>query len=222
MSCGCGQRNCSCSLSALIALIKNAKDSEIAVLCTSQGVPVIVQYEFSTSNPEGAAAIPYMAWNVDGTPFQGNVADLVACSGGGGGGGIAYATYPICDNGTTKFVQLCGTDCGEINITYVDKLRIPTTAPSDWSLVSIGACDLIGEATLTRLTVTASGTIAAGKYSVAISNIGSAAGVVDGQTIAVGQSINMTAIDKNNTLYLLPAITYDGTGTTLSITTMEV
>ncbi len=72
---------------------------------------------------------------------------------------------------------------------------------------------------VTSVSATGSGTVAAGKYSVSVLNAGSANGTFNGQTILPSQSITLTGYYDNfdSIFYRLPAIAYDGTGTTLSI-----
>lgn len=57
---------------------------------------------------------------------------------------------------------------------------------------------------------TTSGTISAGKYSVSISNVGTADGTVKTVTLKPGETVNFDAGAINNTL---DAIAYNATGT---------
>ena len=57
---------------------------------------------------------------------------------------------------------------------------------------------------------TSSGTISAGKYSVSISNVGTADGTVKTVTLKPGETVNFDAGAINNTL---DAIAYNATGT---------
>lgn len=77
-----------------------------------------------------------------------------------------------------------------------------------------------GASVLTRSAVTGAGSVAAGAYSVTIANVGSANGTVLGVAILPGQVLNFdTVADEANKVFeLLPAIAYDGTGTTLHLT----
>lgn len=63
----------------------------------------------------------------------------------------------------------------------------------------------------------AAGNVAAGAKSVTVYNAGAANGLVLGQAIKVGESLTWSAGGINNTL---SAISYDGTGTELVITTV--
>jgi hypothetical protein len=65
------------------------------------------------------------------------------------------------------------------------------------------------------LSTTGSGSTSAGVYSVSIANVGAAAGIVNGQSIPAGTTLNFDAGVLNNTL---GAITYNATGTTFIIT----
>lgn len=67
------------------------------------------------------------------------------------------------------------------------------------------------------LRATGAGNVAAGAKSVSVYNAGPASGLVLGQTIKSGESFTWSAGDMNNTL---GAISYDGTGTELVITTV--
>ena len=147
-------------------------------------------------------------------------------SGGGGGSGVGLFEYFICDDGNPKIVQVCGTSCGTLDVTYLDLDRTPTTEPVDWDNVTAGACpDFVSNATVgvARVTATGAGSVTGGALGVSITNVGSANGVVLGEPIYPSQSINLGAIynNFNNNFYFLPAIDYDGTGTTLSITVMS-
>jgi hypothetical protein len=70
---------------------------------------------------------------------------------------------------------------------------------------------------LDRRTDATGSPIAAGLRSVTCFNAGAANGTFQGSTIAPGESVTFTAGGENDTL---PAITYDGTGTTLVISTV--
>lgn len=62
------------------------------------------------------------------------------CSAGGDGSGVFNFEYFICDNGTQKIVQICGTSCGEYNVNYLAFDRSESTEPADWNLVTAGSC----------------------------------------------------------------------------------
>lgn len=80
-----------------------------------------------------------------------------------------------------------------------------------------------GEFSVARLDATSSGTITAGAFSISIANVGNANGIVLGENIVPNQTINITAMQNPVTrkLLLLPSISYDGTGTTLSVLIMR-
>ena len=64
---------------------------------------------------------------------------------------------------------------------------------------------------------TGAGSITAGAYSISIANVGSAAGTVAGVSIPAGTTINWSA-EFNN---YLASVSYNATGTTFIITTIE-
>ena len=69
----------------------------------------------------------------------------------------------------------------------------------------------IGASRVTNISrPTSSGTISAGKYSVSISNVGTADGTVKTVTLKPGETVNFDAGAINNTL---DAIAYNATGT---------
>ena len=74
-----------------------------------------------------------------------------------------------------------------------------------------------------RSVVSDAGTISAGKASVTISNVGEAAGSVGGVLLYPGQSVSWSAYADpvNNQFVRLPAIAYNGAGTTLHLVTQD-
>tara|TARA_B100000965_G_scaffold371426_1_gene360314 strand:- start:1293 stop:1523 length:231 start_codon:yes stop_codon:yes gene_type:complete len=62
-----------------------------------------------------------------------------------------------------------------------------------------------------------SDTISAGKVYIEIQNVGSAAGVVDGASLPAGKTVSWTAPGGDE----LGEVTFDGTGTTLLVTTLS-
>lgn len=78
-------------------------------------------------------------------------------------------------------------------------------------------------ANVERRTETAAGNTPGGDLSVSFTNVGSANGVVAGQAIYPGQTVNITAFTNEFTkiVSFVPLISYDGTGTTLSIIIMN-
>lgn len=91
---------------------------------------------------------------------------------------------------------------------------VPVTIASDqWAA---------GSTTLTRTSTATSGTVAAGAYSVTIANVGGSDGTVLTVAIKPGQTLNFNAVADNAAQIFkkLPAIAYDGTGTTLLLTVM--
>jgi hypothetical protein len=77
-------------------------------------------------------------------------------------------------------------------------------------------------AVVTRLIATSTGAILAGAYEITIENQGIAMGTVNGVPLAVGEKIQLKAFtdESTKTFRKLPSITYDGTGTFLSITVL--
>lgn len=121
-----------------------------------------------------------------------------------------------------------------VRLRFSTQLDTSTTVPVDaWNLdgskyggditalVSCAAGGSTAAATVTRSTPTGSGTIIAGKLSISIVNIGSASGTVDGETLVANQAWNISVLEFENVSYTLPAVTYNATGTTFSITVME-
>jgi hypothetical protein len=68
------------------------------------------------------------------------------------------------------------------------------------------------------LSTTTSGTTPIGAYSVSIANVGSAAGVVNAQSIPAGTTLNFDGGVLNNTI---SPLVYNATGTTFIITWLE-
>ncbi len=129
-------------VSSLTCGMGSSIDSPIIFLCNpDSGDIVIVRYKFSFIDGQ-QTNIPVDAWNLNGTPYTGDITLLVNCSsgGGGGGGGIGLAEYFICDNGLQKIVSLCGTSCGTVVVSFLLLNRLPTAAPSDWNKVTLGSC----------------------------------------------------------------------------------
>jgi len=76
-----------------------------------------------------------------------------------------------------------------------------------------------GTATVAPIIAAGSGTVTSGANRVTVQNVGPAAGVVAGVALAIGQSVEFNAFSNPavSIYYSLPAITYDGTGTSLFI-----
>ena len=66
--------------------------------------------------------------------------------------------------------------------------------------------------------VNQTGAVASGLYSFSIANVGSAAGLVDGEVLPAGVTINFDAGALNNTL---GGLSFDATGTTFVVTTIS-
>lgn len=69
-------------LCQILSALKNIRDSEVVLLCDpgNSNAPVIVRYQFLTQ-ASSQTQLAYDAWNVNGTPFTGNISSLVACGG---------------------------------------------------------------------------------------------------------------------------------------------
>lgn len=221
----CGCYDYSKVLTNIKEVLKIGKDAEIAVLCDPETTdPVIVRYSFKEFGTD-TLPIPVAAYNIDGTTYSGNISTLIPCASGGGGSGAALLEYFICDDGNQKIVRVCGTACGTLTTTYYDLDGTESTEPVDWDLVVAGTCPINfsnATANIERRTETGAGTIV-GALSLTISNVGDANGEVEGEPIYPNQTITMTAFTNEFTkvVYFLPNISYDGTGTTLSITIMS-
>jgi hypothetical protein len=76
-----------------------------------------------------------------------------------------------------------------------------------------------GTATIGPVLTSTSGTVAAGSNKVVFQNVGSSPALVQGIALGVGQSVefNSFANPAAQVFYRLPAITYDGSGTSLYI-----
>jgi hypothetical protein len=76
-----------------------------------------------------------------------------------------------------------------------------------------------GQQRIAKITsVTGAGTIAAGKYSYSIANVGAGSGTVDGVTVPAGTTVSFDGSGVNNTLTAMP---YNATCTTFIITSIE-
>lgn len=66
--------------------------------------PVFVRFEYST---DGTVVANTTAYNANGSPYEGTIEDLVACSGGTGGGTTFYDYEALCDpsSGAPVFVR---------------------------------------------------------------------------------------------------------------------
>lgn len=77
-----------------------------------------------------------------------------------------------------------------------------------------------GTSVVTRDTTSAAGSTTANIFGVTITNIGTVDGTVGGETLAPNQTLNLGAFsyEVNNTVYRVPSIAYNATGTIFSIT----
>jgi hypothetical protein len=109
---------------------------------------------------------------------------------------------------------------GTWNITAVTgPVALPTGAATELTLAAVDT--KLTAATRTpgiRTYVNVTGAIASGLYSFSIANVGSAAGLVDGEVLPAGVTINFDAGALNNTL---GGMNFDATGTTFVVTTIS-
>lgn len=82
---------------------------------------------------------------------------------------------------------------------------------------------ILGTTSVVRYVSSTTGTVDVGAISVSFLNVGGADAIVLGQALVAGQSLNLDAVidPVNHVFKTLPSMTYDGTGTTLSITVMS-
>jgi hypothetical protein len=107
--------------------------------------------------------------------------------------------------------------------TYLAQIVSNTTGlatETTWLSVDSNAAQLVTNTTsVTRTpgiaTLTGAGLTTAGVYSFSIANIGSASGLVGGESIPAGMTVSFDGGSLNNTL---GSISYDATGTTFIIT----
>lgn len=83
--------------------------------------------------------------------------------------------------------------------------------------VEVAADSTAVQRTPAFVSTSSSGTVTAGKQSIAIANIGSSAGAVLGVSLPAGASISWAANNSDT----LDAVAYNATGTTFLITTVS-
>jgi hypothetical protein len=106
--------------------------------------------------------------------------------------------------------------------SYSDEATGNTVAPSAIVACPVEAPYSAVNANPSFTSVSTAGNTAAGLQSVTITNVGAAAGTVQGSAINVGESVSFSAyIDPvTRQFHRLAAIAYSGVGTTLHIATM--
>jgi len=167
----------------------------------------LISIEAGTPNALGqttmAASMPVViASNQTAIPVNQGTSPWVV---GDGGGSITV-------DGT-----IAATQSGTWNIAAVTgPVALPTGAATEATLLSVN--NNLSSASRTpniRTYVNAVGSTTAGIYSFSIANVGSAAGLVDGQVLPAGVTVNFDGGAMNNTL---TAMTFDATGTTFVVT----
>jgi hypothetical protein len=128
---------------------------------------------------------------------------------------------PASQSGTWNLNNITGT------------VSLPTGAATEVTTALINSNTVLGNLTLnaidTKLTsavrtpgirtyVNVTGAVASGLYSFSIANVGSASGLVDGEVLPAGVTINFDAGALNNTL---GGMNFDATGTTFVVTTIS-
>lgn len=70
---------------AFLCNISNGAGYQQVLLCDpGTGAPVVVRYLFAIDGALSTETDAISAFNVDGTPYEGDIVDLLACAGGGG------------------------------------------------------------------------------------------------------------------------------------------
>lgn len=114
---------------------------------------------------------------------------------------------PASQSGTWNLNNITGT------------VSLPTGAATEATLLLVN--NNLSSASRTpgiKTYVNAAGSTTAGIYSFSIANVGSASGLVDGEVLPAGVTVNFDGGAMNNTL---TAMTFDATGTTFVVTTIS-
>lgn len=122
---------------------------------------------------------------------------------GAGSTGRAFALR--LDDGSLQYVDQAGG--GDISQAFI----VPCELDQPWETI---------ESVVTRLITSGAGVVAAGAASVTIVNTGAAPGIVQGAAFAPGEAMTISAYEDPTTRQFVrvPQITYNGAGTTLSVT----
>jgi hypothetical protein len=108
-------------------------DTEQDILCdpnTGDKIRIVTVFD------DSGQVVSVTAYNLDGTPYAGDINALVTCV-----GDEPYVVrYPICDNGFQKIAVVCYTGCTLASISYVGINNQPVAAPVDFNLVKYGEC----------------------------------------------------------------------------------
>jgi hypothetical protein len=141
--------------------------------------------------------------------------------------GVDSESQVLCDPSTSapilvryRFAFVNGTQTSLVYDAWNQDGTLYTGSVSALVSCAEGATWTAGNLTVTRLSATGAGSIPINSYSASIVNVGGASGLVEGVALAATQSLNLTSVEDPVTKVFkkLPAISYDGTGTTLSIT----
>lgn len=139
-------------------------------------------------------------------PLPGDIVPVVAPSSVTVINGVLGAAVNIQDGGNSITIDALS-------------LPLPTGAATEATLLSLDAKFTSVTRTPSLIIATGAGSVAAGARSISVFNAGAAAGSILGVAgnIAVGESMSFVAGGENDVLSIFA---YDGTGTTLKITTI--
>lgn len=144
--------------------------------------------------------------NIDTDDLEQLLADLIA--------ELAAGINVNVTNGTgTAAVNI--RDGGNSITVDATSLPLPTGAATEVTLAAVNTKLTSAARTPNILTDVGVGLTPTGIYSFSIANVGTAAGLVNGQSVPAGVTINFDAGALNNTLNSLP---YNASGTTFIIT----
>ena len=128
---------------------------------------------------------------------------------------IASNQTPVPVSGT-----VAATQSGTWNLNNITgTVSLPTGAATEATLLLVN--NNLSSASRTpgiKTYVNAVGSTTAGIYSFSIANVGSASGLVDGEVLPAGVTVNFDGGAMNNTL---TAMVFDATGTTFVVTTIS-
>jgi hypothetical protein len=136
----------------------------------------------------------------------------------------ATDSVSICSDGTpvgaANHLPVDATQAGVWDITNITgTVSLPTGAATEATLLLVN--NNLSSASRTpgiKTYVNTTGSTVSGMYSFSIANVGSASGLVDGEVLPAGVTINFDGGAMNNTL---TAMTFDATGTTFVVTTIS-
>lgn len=160
--------------------------------------------------------------SISNEEFKSLVVQYLCAGGGGGGGGVVGGALEATQQDvlTAQEAALASLVAGFAALDTANAQQL-----EELQVINSNTDHVLHYSTqngvLVSTTVTNAGSVAAGRLSVSIVNVGAANGLVDGQPLLPGESFNLEAVFDNTDrrLYDLPAISYDGTGTSLRIRT---